>query len=76
MASLQLGSSGAAAAAAKRGLPSFDGLRLSPSALMASSPLGVCGVGLDKRCFRGLVVKAATVVAPKVYLPLLCSHKQ
>ncbi|XP_020090760.1 20 kDa chaperonin, chloroplastic-like [Ananas comosus] len=65
MASLQLGSSGAAAAAAKRGLPSFDGLRLSPSALMASSPLGVCGVGLDKRCFRGLVVKAATVVAPK-----------
>nr|CAD1827273.1 unnamed protein product [Ananas comosus var. bracteatus] len=66
MASLQLGSSGvAAAAAAKRGLPSFDGLRLSPSALMVSSPLGVCGVGLDKRCFRGLVVKAATVVAPK-----------
>nr|CAD1827372.1 unnamed protein product [Ananas comosus var. bracteatus] len=53
MASLQLGSSGAAAAAAaaaaKRGLPSFDGLRLSPSALMVSSPLGVCGVGLDKR---------------------------
>ncbi|XP_072953289.1 20 kDa chaperonin, chloroplastic-like [Typha angustifolia] len=63
MASVQLSATGMVVA--KKALPSFDGLRLSPSALGVSSSVGVSGVGLHKRCFRGIVVKAATVVAPK-----------
>lgn len=45
---------------------SFDGLRGSSISVKSLSfaPLGQNG--LSKRSFRGLVVKAATVVAPKV----------
>ncbi|XP_010917439.2 20 kDa chaperonin, chloroplastic [Elaeis guineensis] len=63
MASMQF--SGSGVAAVKRGVPSFDGLRLAPSTFRVSYSVGACGLGLDRRCFRGLVVKAATVVAPK-----------
>lgn len=63
MASVQF--SGSGVAAVKRGLPSFEGLRLSPSMFRVSSSVGACGLGLDRKRFRGLVVKAATVVAPK-----------
>lgn len=64
MASLQF--SGAGVASVRRPLPSFEGLRLAPTTFRLSSSMGACSVGLDQRCFRGLVVKAATVVAPKV----------
>ena len=49
-----------------RNLPSFQGLR--PSALKVGPSVGYCrvGNGLSQRSFRGLVVKAATVVTPKV----------
>ncbi|KAK3033496.1 hypothetical protein RJ639_032725 [Escallonia herrerae] len=40
-------------------LPSFDGLRISQAKISSVAPLRQC------RSFRGLVVKAATVVAPK-----------
>ncbi|KAK1288217.1 hypothetical protein QJS10_CPB19g01943 [Acorus calamus] len=50
---------------AMKSLPSFEGLRRSPSMLRIPTSLGASGVGLDRRCFRSLVVKAATVVAPK-----------
>ncbi|KAK3004551.1 hypothetical protein RJ639_019057 [Escallonia herrerae] len=40
-------------------LPSFDGLRISQAKISSVAPLRQC------RPFRGLVVKAATVVAPK-----------
>ncbi|XP_008782902.1 20 kDa chaperonin, chloroplastic-like [Phoenix dactylifera] len=46
-------------------LPSFDGLRLSLVPFRIPSSVGACGVGLGQRSFRGLTVKAATVVAPK-----------
>ncbi|XP_072986896.1 20 kDa chaperonin, chloroplastic-like [Typha latifolia] len=65
MASVQLSGTGLdAATAARRGLAFVDGLRLSPSALKVPST-GACGFSLHRRCFRGLVVKAATVIAPK-----------
>lgn len=57
MATLQFSGS-----VASRSLPSFEGLR--PSTVRAPS-MALCSVGLNKRCFRGFVVKAATVVAPK-----------
>ncbi|WOL13815.1 20 kDa chaperonin, chloroplastic [Canna indica] len=63
MASLHFSISGIAAA--KRSVPSFDGLRLSPSALRLSFSVGPCGAALHQSSFRRLVVKAATVVAPK-----------
>ncbi|XP_077240929.1 20 kDa chaperonin, chloroplastic-like isoform X2 [Tasmannia lanceolata] len=44
-----------------RSLPSFEGLR---SSTVRVSFVGPC-FGLNQRCFRGLSVKAATVVAPK-----------
>lgn len=45
-------------------LPSFDGLRSSSNVRFASA--GSCSsIGLTKRSFRGLAIKAATVVAPK-----------
>lgn len=51
----------------KAALPSFNGLRVSPPTFAVPSSIGAHGLGLDRRSFRGLVVKAATVVAPKVY---------
>lgn len=48
---------------AAKGLVSFEGLRPC-SAKLAS--FGTYSVGLGNRSFRGLYVKAATVVAPKV----------
>lgn len=62
MASIQLNGCGLAG---KRSLPLFDGLRLSRPAFGSSSSLGVSGAIFDLRGFRGLTVKAATVVAPK-----------
>ncbi|KAK1315243.1 hypothetical protein QJS10_CPA06g02539 [Acorus calamus] len=62
MAAMQLSGS---PSVAMKSLPSFEGLRRSPSTLRIPISLGASGVGLDRRCFRGLVVKAATVVAPK-----------
>ncbi|XP_039145349.1 LOW QUALITY PROTEIN: 20 kDa chaperonin, chloroplastic [Dioscorea cayenensis subsp. rotundata] len=46
-------------------MPSFDGLRQSPSVLRVCPMVTVCNAGLNRRSFRGLVVKAATTVAPK-----------
>ncbi|KAF4357483.1 hypothetical protein CsatB_010642 [Cannabis sativa] len=46
-----------------RSLPSFEGLR--PSSVKFASAGNVKLVGVNQRSFRGLVVKAATVVAPK-----------
>uniref|UniRef100_A0A5B7A4S9 20 kDa chaperonin, chloroplastic n=1 Tax=Davidia involucrata TaxID=16924 RepID=A0A5B7A4S9_DAVIN len=46
-----------------RSLPSFEGLR--PSTVRVSSVAPLRQGGLTLRSFRGLVVKAATVVAPK-----------
>lgn len=63
MASLQL--SGPGITAAKRSLTHLDGFRLSSSTFRLSSSVGACGVAVDRRCFRGLVVKASAVVAPK-----------
>ncbi|RWW28893.1 hypothetical protein BHE74_00014813 [Ensete ventricosum] len=63
MASLQL--SGPGISAAKRSLPHFDGFCLSSSTFRLSSSVGACAVAVDRRCFRGLVVKASAVVAPK-----------
>lgn len=51
--------------ALKKGVPSFDGLRISPPTFRVSPAIGALGIGFDRRKFRGLVVKAATVVAPK-----------
>lgn len=53
-----------------RNLPSFPGLR--PSIVKVGTSVGHCRVGsvLSQRSFRGLVVKAATVVAPKVVFSL------
>lgn len=65
MASLQLAGTGNPAVA-RRSLPSIHGLRLSPFPFRLPSSIGACGVALERRGFRGHVVKAATVVAPKV----------
>ncbi|CAL9202558.1 20 kDa chaperonin, chloroplastic [Musa acuminata AAA Group] len=64
MASLQLAGTGNPAVA-RRSLPSIHGLRLSPFPFRLPSSIGACGVALERRGFRGHVVKAATVVAPK-----------
>lgn len=58
MASLQFSGS-----VANRSLASYEGLR--PLSIRVPS-VGLCSVALNQRCFRGLVVKAATVVTPKV----------
>jgi len=56
-----------------RNLSSFEGLRASNVKFASFKPLVGVGVGvgvglpLSRRSFQGLVVKAATVVAPKVY---------
>lgn len=50
---------------ASRNLPSVEGLRLLTVRVPSA---GLSSVGLNQRCFPGLVVKAATVVAPKVFL--------
>nr|CAD1832288.1 unnamed protein product [Ananas comosus var. bracteatus] len=66
MATVQFSAPGMAAGRrATAAVPSFLGLRLSPPTLRLSSSVGACGVGFDRRSFRGLLVKAATVVAPK-----------
>lgn len=65
MASAQLTASSISA----RTLPSFEGLR--PSAAKFASVGQVKLAGINHRSFRGLVVKAATVVAPKVILALI-----
>lgn len=49
-----------------KGFVSFDGLRASCSTVKISSFAPLRQNGLSKRSFRGLVVKAATVVTPKV----------
>ncbi|XP_073103386.1 20 kDa chaperonin, chloroplastic [Elaeis guineensis] len=51
--------------AGRTSLPLFEGLRFSPVPFRIPSLVGACGVGLGQRSFRGLTVKAATVVAPK-----------
>ena len=62
MAAAQLTSAASSIAAANR-FASFDGLRATQSVNIASfSPLKRSSL----RSFRGLVVKAATAVAPKV----------
>ncbi|CAL9126064.1 unnamed protein product [Musa textilis] len=54
-----------------RSLPSFEGLRLAPpatrisSSSSSSSSVGTLGLGLKRRSLPALVVKAATVIAPK-----------
>lgn len=50
-----------------KSLTSYEGLGLRPSTVRVPS-VGLCSVGLNQRCFRGLVVKAATVIAPKVFI--------
>ena len=62
MASAQLTASSISA----RSFASFEGLRGSPVKLAAGR---VKLAGVTQRSFRGLVVKAATVVAPKVKYP-------
>ncbi|XXG53437.1 hypothetical protein AAC387_Pa03g1526 [Persea americana] len=47
-----------------KSLTSYEGLGLRPSTVRVPS-VGLCSVGLNQRCCRSLVVKAATVVAPK-----------
>ncbi|KAJ6825366.1 20 kDa chaperonin, chloroplastic [Iris pallida] len=49
----------------KRSLPIFNGLRSSQPTFGAPLSVGAYGAGLDRRCFRGLAVRAATTVAPK-----------
>ncbi|KAG6481755.1 hypothetical protein ZIOFF_058376 [Zingiber officinale] len=61
MAALQPFSCGVVGA---RSFPLFEGLRLAPTAARTSSCSGTRGMAL-KRSFSGLVVKAATVIAPK-----------
>ncbi|CAL9110604.1 unnamed protein product [Musa textilis] len=62
MASLQPYGCGVVGA---RGMPSFEGLRLAPFITPLASSVGTPMVGLKRRSFPGLVVKASTVVAPK-----------
>ncbi|KAM0936224.1 putative groES chaperonin family [Dioscorea sansibarensis] len=61
-----LRSSGLSVGAKKAMLPSFEGLRHSPSAFQASLRVRTCDIGQQQRCFHGLIVKAATIVAPKI----------
>ncbi|KAJ6847523.1 20 kDa chaperonin, chloroplastic [Iris pallida] len=49
----------------KTSLPCFDGLCVSQPAFGAPSAVRTFRAGLSKSSFRGLVVKAATTVAPK-----------
>ncbi|XP_058072101.1 small ribosomal subunit protein cS23-like isoform X1 [Magnolia sinica] len=49
-------------ASATRSLPPYEGLR--PSMVRVSS-VGPCSVGLNRRHFQGLVVRAVTVDAPE-----------
>ncbi|XP_072973095.1 20 kDa chaperonin, chloroplastic-like [Typha angustifolia] len=63
MATIQFSAS--AMAAGRRTFPSFEGLHLSPITFRSSSSVGACGIGYNRRSFQPLVVKAATVVAPK-----------
>lgn len=65
MAAAQLTS--AASSISTKGLASFEGLRAS-QAVKVSSFSPVKQNGLSLRSFRGLVVKAATTVAPKVFI--------
>ena len=53
-----------------RSLPSFEGLRAS-TVRIPSAGLPLKASGLTQRSFRSLVVRAATVVAPKVSFLLL-----
>lgn len=62
MAAFQLAGS---LVAGKGSIPSFSGLRHSQPAFAVPSSVGAHGLGLDWRSFRGLVAKAATVIAPK-----------
>ncbi|OAY76430.1 20 kDa chaperonin, chloroplastic [Ananas comosus] len=66
----------AAGRRATAAVPSVLGLRLSPPTLRLSSSVGACGVGFDRRSFRGLLVKAATVVAPKTLDPVNEVHNR
>ncbi|ONK65386.1 uncharacterized protein A4U43_C07F36570 [Asparagus officinalis] len=50
--------------AMSKGVPSFGGLGSSPSTFRVSPAIGSLGPGIDRRRFRGLAIKAATVVAP------------
>lgn len=50
-----------------RSLPAFEGLR--PASVKFGPAGHVTLPGVNQRSFRGLVVKAATVVAPKVTFP-------
>ncbi|KAL6010567.1 20 kDa chaperonin, chloroplastic [Asimina triloba] len=50
------------ATAATRSLPSFDGLRPSMVRVLSAGP---SSLGFNQRHFQGLVVRAATTVAPK-----------
>jgi chaperonin GroES len=55
-----------------RNLPSFQGLRSSAVKVGPSVGHLRVGSGLSQRAVRGLVVKAATVVTPKVlFSPLI-----
>ena len=54
-----------AATVSSRSVPTFEGLRSSSVKIAAFVPLRQ---GLNQRVFRPVVVKAATVVAPKVLL--------
>ncbi|RWW45050.1 hypothetical protein BHE74_00049153, partial [Ensete ventricosum] len=50
-----------------RSLPSFQGLRVAPPATRTSScSVGTLGLGLKRRSLPAIVVKAATVITPKV----------
>ncbi|KAK6131769.1 hypothetical protein DH2020_034465 [Rehmannia glutinosa] len=71
MAAAQLTS--AASSISTKGFVSFDGLRASKAVNVSSfSPLKQNGLSL--RSFRGLVVKAATTVAPKCNYAIRSSH--
>ncbi|RRT32106.1 hypothetical protein B296_00057513, partial [Ensete ventricosum] len=58
-----------------RSLPSFQGLRVAPPATRTSScSVGTLGLGLKRRSLPAIVVKAATVIAPKVVSALQTLH--
>ncbi|KAL0337199.1 UNVERIFIED_CONTAM: chaperonin, chloroplastic [Sesamum calycinum] len=73
MATAQLTS--AASSISAKGFASFEGLRASSAVKVSSfSPLKQNGLSL--RSFRGLVVKAATAVAPKrLVFDLMCANE-
>jgi len=65
MAAAQLTSAASSISSAAKGFASFEGLRATQSVRIVSfSPLKQSGLS-SQRSFRGLVVKAATAVAPK-----------